>query len=131
MSTTKRTYHSATRAAQAAKTKRRILASAKKLFQTDGFECMTIEKLAKAADVSAPTIYALFQSKLGVLRALMDEALPSDQYEDLMQEVNNEQSAKGLLLLAAKIARCFYDAEKKQITTLGKLQGKTTRVTAF
>lgn len=116
MSSTKRTYDSTIRSAQAAKTRHRILSSAKKLFQTEGFERMTIEKLAQTAEVSAPTIYSLFQSKRGVLRALMDEVLATDQYEILMQEVKNETTAKGLLLLAAKIARCLYDAEKEQMT---------------
>ena len=69
----KRIYHSETRQAQAVQTKRRILASAKYLFQSKGFEGLTIEELAQAAEVSAPTIYGLFQSKRGVLRALMDE----------------------------------------------------------
>lgn len=115
MSNGKRNYHSNIRSAQAIKTRNRILTCAKKLFQTEGFECVTIEKLAQTADVSAPTIYSLFQSKRGIFRALMDEALPSDQYENLMQEVKNEKTAKGLLLLAGKIARCLYDAEKKQM----------------
>ncbi len=71
----RRTYNSQARDEQAAQTKTRILASAQKLFQTEGFECVTIEKLAQDAKVSSPSIYALFKSKRGVLRALMDEAL--------------------------------------------------------
>jgi AcrR family transcriptional regulator len=111
----KRVYNSDGRQAQAALTRGRILASAKKLFQTEGFECATIEKLAKAAEVSAPTIYSLFQSKRGVLRALMDEALPSEQRQALVDEVHGEKSAKKRLELAAKISRQMYDAERAQM----------------
>jgi AcrR family transcriptional regulator len=111
----KRTYHSETRHAQAAQTKSRILAAARNLFQTEGFEFVTIEKLAQEAQVSAPTIYSLFQSKRGVLRALMDEALPADQYEALVKDAMQENSAKKGFEAAAKIARQMYDAEKEQM----------------
>lgn len=111
----KRAYQSATRDAKAAQTRSRILVSAKILFQTEGFECVTIEKLAQSAEVSAPTIYSLFQSKRGILRALMDEALPSDEFEALVKQVYQEKSAKGRLKLAAAIARKMYDAERAQM----------------
>jgi len=64
----KRSYRSDTRKAHARETKARILTAAKSLFQEKGFESVTIEQLAQAASVSAPTIYALFQSKKGILR---------------------------------------------------------------
>lgn len=111
----KRTYNSESRMARAAQTKSRILEAAKKLFQAEGFECLTIEKLAKQADVSAPTIYALFQSKLGIVRAVMDEALPSEHREALVLKFVEEQSGKERLKISAKIARQMYDAERAQI----------------
>lgn len=111
----KRTYHSETRKTQAAQTKSRILGSAKSLFQSQGFEGVTIEQIAQAADVSSPTIYGLFQSKRGVLRALMDEALPTDQFETLVKEAMQEKSPKRHLALSAKIARQMYDAERAQM----------------
>jgi AcrR family transcriptional regulator len=116
----KRIYNSKSRVAQAARTKERILLTAKHLFEAEGFEPVTIEKLARAADVSAPTIYSLFQSKCGLLRALMDEALPTDQREALVEEGNRGKSAKGWLRIAAKISRQMYDAEKAQ---MGIFQG--------
>ena len=78
----KRPYKSTARNTQAAQTRARILTSAKNLFESEGFEYVTIEKIAQGANVSIPTIYSLFQSKRGVLRALMDEALPPDQFND-------------------------------------------------
>ena len=111
----KRSYNSEGRLLQAEQTRNRILEAARGLFQTEGFECVTIEKIAQAAEVSGPTIYALFQSKRGLLRALMDEALPSDQYKALMEEVAKDKSVKERLMLAAKIARLMYDAERAQM----------------
>lgn len=114
----KRSYRSESRQAQAAQTKNRILEAAKSLFQMDGFEFVTIENLAKAANVSIPTVYALFQSKRGILRAIMDEALPIEQYDALVAQLTKEKSAKQRLRLAAKIARQMYDAEREQMHIL-------------
>jgi len=111
----KRVYNSEARLVQAAKTRNRILASARKLFQQEGFESVTIEKLAQISNVSTPTVYAIFQSKLGVLRALMEEALPTKQREALVEKTKREKSAKKRLMLAAKIARQMYDAERAQM----------------
>lgn len=113
--TQKRVYNSESRLVQATKTKNRILASARRLFQLEGFESVTIEKLALVAKVSTPTIYAIFRSKLGVLRALMDEALPTHQREALVKRSMREKSVKKRLAIAAKIARQIYDAERAQM----------------
>lgn len=111
----KRVYNSEMRQAQAGQTRSRILDAAKLLFQSKGFEGVTIEQMAQAADVSAPTIYSLFQSKRGVLRALMDNALPVDQFEALVAAAKQEKSAKAHLAISAKIARQIYDAERAQM----------------
>jgi AcrR family transcriptional regulator len=111
----KRVYLSEMRRAQAAQTRSRILASAKLLFHSKGFEGVTVEQMAQAAAVSAPTIYALFQSKLGVLRALMDEALPADQFEALVRKAMQEKVPTKHLAISAEIARHMYDAERAQM----------------
>lgn len=111
----KRAYNSMTRNAQAAQTRTRILASAKNLFELEGFEHVTIEKIAQAANVSIPTIYSLFQSKRGVLRALMDEAFPTDHFNALVEKSIEEKSPKERLFISAKIAREMYDAERTQM----------------
>lgn len=111
----KRAYKSEVRSTQAAQTRNRILEVAKKLFHTHGFECVTIEKLAQDAETSIPTVYALFKSKRGILRTLMDDALPAPQHAALLQEVDQVKTAEGLLMLSAKIARQMYDAERAQM----------------
>ena len=77
---------------------------------------MTIEKIAQGSNVSIPTIYSLFQSKLGVLRALMDDALPQEQFMALVEKSIYEKSPKKRLTISAKIARQMYDAERTQMS---------------
>jgi AcrR family transcriptional regulator len=108
----KRSYTSQTRHAQAAQTRSHILKAAKELFQAEGFDRVTINKLAQAAEVSMPTIYALFKSKRGVLQALIDEALPPEQHAALVDDSMQEQPAKKRLGITAKLARHIYDAER-------------------
>lgn len=111
----KRPYHSLARNAQAVQTRNRVLVAAKDLFESEGFECVTIEKIAQCAEVSIPTVYALFQSKRGVLRALMDEVFPKDQFDELVKKSHEASTPEKRLLYSAKIARHLYDAEKAQM----------------
>ncbi len=111
----KRPYNSTSRTAQAADTRSRILIAAKNLFESEGFEFVTIEKIALTATVSIPTVYSLFQSKRGVLRALMDEVLPQDKFEALVEKSKEAASPKERLLYSAMIARQIYDAERTQM----------------
>jgi AcrR family transcriptional regulator len=116
MSTEKnRSYRSDARKAQARQTRAKILSAARDLFREQGFEGVTIDKIAQVATVSSPTVYALFQSKRGVLKALMDEALPSEHFEALVEEAMQEKSAAKHLRISAKMARQIYDAERAQM----------------
>jgi AcrR family transcriptional regulator len=114
----KRTYVSQARQQQSEKTRYRILASAKKLFTSKGFEPVTIDAIAKAAKVSTPSIYAIFQSKRGILLALIDEALPPEQLSALVGQATQEKSPRKRLEATARICRQLYDAEKSQLDLL-------------
>ncbi|WP_162244988.1 MULTISPECIES: TetR/AcrR family transcriptional regulator [unclassified Rhizobium] len=59
---------------QKANRRERILEVAKTRFQTDGYAPTTIEMIAKDADVSAVTVYNYFDSKAGLLLALVSES---------------------------------------------------------
>lgn len=119
MSTSKkRPYNSESRQAQSQETKKRILASAKKLFESKGFEKVTIEEIAWKAKVSAPSIYSIFQSKRGILLGLMDEALSPEQFKALVEQVKKEKCPHRRLAITARIARQLYDAEKAQLSFL-------------
>jgi AcrR family transcriptional regulator len=114
----KRCYNSEMRDAQAAQTRFHILKAAKKLFQTEGFDRVTINMLATAAEVSMPTIYAIFKSKRGVLQALIDEALPPEQFAELVDHSMQAESPQKRLSLTAKLARQIYDAERELMDIL-------------
>lgn len=114
----KRSYHSENRDVQAAQTRSHILEAAKELFHIEGFDGVTIHKIAEAAGVSAPTIYALFKSKRGVLQTLIDDALPPEQFAALVDDSMHEVSPKKRLHITAKIARQIYDAERELMDIL-------------
>ncbi len=118
MSQEKRAYHSKSRGIQAARTRSRILCAAKTLFQSEGFDRVTIGRIAKEAEVATPTLYALFKSKRGVLQALMDEALPVTQFEALVEAGRQEKCPKRRLKITAQLARQLYDNERELMDIL-------------
>jgi AcrR family transcriptional regulator len=111
----KRVYLSPLREEKATQTKQLILESARVLFEAEGFEKVTIEKIAKSAKVSAPTVYAIFQSKRGVLRSLMDDVFCKERFEELVEKSSKASTPYERLLYSAKIAREMYDAERVQM----------------
>ncbi|MGE0009604.1 MAG: TetR/AcrR family transcriptional regulator [Candidatus Babeliales bacterium] len=118
MSAQKRSYNADSRQAQAQKNKERILATAQKLFESKGFTKVTIEQIAQKAEVSVPSIYAIFKSKIGILRELIDTALPSTEREALIHRAKTEKSPKERLRITAAITRQLYDAEHAQLGLL-------------
>ncbi|CAN5178809.1 TetR/AcrR family transcriptional regulator [soil metagenome] len=115
MGTKKRAYNVQGRTSQAQANKERILTCAKELFESHGFEKITIEKIAKSAQVSAPTVYALFKSKIGILKAIIDNALPAEEHAALVERGKLEKSPAKRIATAATISRQLYDAERKQL----------------
>jgi len=68
-----RRYESEGRRARAEQTRQRILAAARKLFETRGYGDTTIEAIARSAHVAAPTVYAVFGAKRAILFAFLDD----------------------------------------------------------
>jgi AcrR family transcriptional regulator len=73
MTSNRRTYRSPRRREQARETRRRILASARRLFRERGYGGTTVEAIAEGAGVAAQTIYAVIGSKRGMLLELLDQ----------------------------------------------------------
>ncbi|MFC5182960.1 TetR/AcrR family transcriptional regulator [Actinomadura harenae] len=67
-----RPYRSDRRAAGAEETRRRVLSAAREHLAGDGVTRVSVDAVAKAADVSRQTVYNAFGSKTGVLEALFD-----------------------------------------------------------
>ena len=110
-----RRYNSASRRARASETRRRILSAAKSLFGERGIDRVTIDQLSAAAGVSSPTIYALFRSKSGILRALIDGVFFGNDYAALAEKTKSTDDPIELLQITASISRVIFDTEKEEI----------------
>ena len=76
----KRRYNSPRRQEQAAATRRSILdAAAQRLFERQGYAATTMEAIATEAGVALKTVYVVFETKSGLLRALWDLRLKGDE----------------------------------------------------
>jgi AcrR family transcriptional regulator len=72
---------------------------------------MTVEAIARRAEVSAPSVYAIFKSKTGILMALLDQSAFSTDYEETVQQALSASDAETSLRLAAHIARQIHGAQ--------------------
>lgn len=54
------------------------MSAARRRFLEQGYVATTIADISKAADVPVATVYRLFSTKLGILRAVMDIAIAGD-----------------------------------------------------
>jgi AcrR family transcriptional regulator len=118
MSTRKRPYRSESRRAKSELTRKRILIAAKRVIAKRGFEKATIGAVAELAGVSAPLIYALFKSKEGLLRALIDSTVFGTDYEALVDKVAAQNDPVLVLRTAASITRLIYEAEMRQLGSI-------------
>lgn len=58
--------------------RRAVVDAARSLFAERGYQATTIDAISERADVPAPTVYRLFASKLGILKALLDVSIAGD-----------------------------------------------------
>ena len=107
----KRSYDSPRRREQAAATRREILDAAQRLFERQGYAATKMSEIAEDAGVALKTVYAAFDTKSGVLRALWHALLRGDE-EDVpvmdrawYREVLEEPDAERQLRLNARNAR--------------------------
>ncbi len=116
----KRQYVSEVREQAAAETRRAVLGAAKELFTQQGIDRVTIAQVAKKAGVSAPTVYALFKSKEGILRALMDETLFGPAFQAATAQLAGVTDPVQLIVRTAQVARAIYESER---SALGLVRG--------
>ncbi|WP_049564263.1 TetR/AcrR family transcriptional regulator [Nonomuraea sp. SBT364] len=72
--TGRRRYNSLRRVTQAQRTRAEIADAARRLFVSRGWAATTVRDVAREAGVSVPTVYAAYQNKAGLVRALADAA---------------------------------------------------------
>ena len=74
-----RRYNSPRRREQAAATRQEILEAAQRLFERQGYAATTMAAIAAEAGVALKTVYVVFETKSGLLRALWHMLLRGDQ----------------------------------------------------
>jgi AcrR family transcriptional regulator len=116
----KRAYHSSRRSAAAQATRANVLSSALSLFAQRGIDKVAVNDIARAANVSAPTIYALFKSKDGLLQEIMRQALFGDRFRAAQSVMAGVDDAVRLVALTAKVAHAIYASESEE---LGLMRG--------
>ena len=77
-SSTRRGYRSELRSQQADQTRQRVAEAATGLFVRDGYAPTSISTVARAAGVSAQTVYNIFGTKAALLKFAYDIALVGD-----------------------------------------------------
>lgn len=82
----KRRYSAPQRSAQAAATRRAVLASARELFVRRGYAATTVTDIAAGAKVSVDTVYAAVGRKPVVLRELVETALSGADHAVVAQQ---------------------------------------------
>jgi AcrR family transcriptional regulator len=117
----KRRYKSPRRRAQADATRLDIIAAAQRLFERQGYATTTMAAIAAEAGVALKTVYLVFETKSGVLRAVWNTLLRGDDadrpvaeqpwYVEVLEEadpdrrlqLNARNSAQGKRRVAAII----------------------------
>jgi AcrR family transcriptional regulator len=104
-------YKSLVRERQAADTRRRIVDASRQLLQKEGYAGMTIEEIARRAEVSAQSVYAIFKSKTGILTELLDQSTFGPEYDEAVHRALSATDPETRLRLAAPIARQIHDSQ--------------------
>lgn len=113
-----RPYHSPSRRRQADATRQQIVAAARTLLATHGYEGTTIDAIARAAGVAAPTVYAAFGSKRGIVAELIHQARFGPAYDATVTAALATEDPRQRLAFAAKIARTVYEGERAELELL-------------
>lgn len=90
---------------QALATRTLIIDTSRDLFLEQGYGVTTIEAIAVKAGVAASTIYAIFKSKRGILRAIRQTWHEASGQEDIYKAALAQPDGKPRLELAAHATR--------------------------
>lgn len=113
-----RPYNSPVRARQAEATRQAILAAARRLFAETGYQAATIDGIAALAEVSVPTVYAVFRSKQGILAALVAGAVGDPGIRRIAAEADAATDPERRLRLAARVMRLALESEAELLEVL-------------
>jgi AcrR family transcriptional regulator len=104
-------YKSAVRERHAADTRLRIVEATRQLLEKEGYAGMTVEAIARRAEVSAQSVYAIFKSKTGILLELLDQSTFGPEYEEAVHQALSAKDPETRVRLVAPIALQIHDAQ--------------------
>ncbi|MDQ7803604.1 helix-turn-helix domain-containing protein [Amycolatopsis sp. A133] len=104
-----RRYDSLRRLEQAQRTRADIAEAARRLFVSQGWAATTVRDVAREAGVSVPTVYAAYQNKTGLVRALADAADLTADLPRLLDELEAAAAPEGQLAAMAAFDRRLFE----------------------
>lgn len=113
-----RSYDSSGRKKDAEEKRAAVVEAARQLFAKKGYEATTIDAIAEAASVSAPTVYAAFGSKAGVLKAILNKARFNADYDAAVAAGMEETDVYKRLNHVAALVRSIYEGERREMEFL-------------
>lgn len=119
----RRRYTSETRTRSALETRRRILAAAAILFARKGIDRVTIDEIGTRAKVAQSTVYAIYKSKDGILRGLMEQSLFGPAFQDAQQLLLDVTDPIELIELTSHVSRAIYESESTDLGLLRRASG--------
>lgn len=94
MAESKRAYRSPLRAEQARRTRQTIVAAARDLLLAEGYAATTMQAVAAAAGVAADTVYHVFKTKRGLLKAVLDDTIGGDDRDVALLDREGPQAVR-------------------------------------
>lgn len=122
-SSTRRSYASERRTRSAADTRKRILDAATFLFGRKGIDKVTIADIGGRAGVAASTVYGIYKSKDGILRALMQRSLFGPSFQAARDLVSGVTDPVELIALTSHVSRAIYASESSDLGLLRSASG--------
>src|SRR5262245_55613104 len=119
----KRRYSSALRTESAEETRKRILDAARALFSRRGIDAVTIAEVARKARASASSVYAIYKSKEGILRALMTQSIFGAQYQVAQARFDEVSDPVRLIEMTAEVAAAIWGSEANDLGLLRHASG--------
>jgi len=90
---------------QAQATRSMIVTAAQELFLEQGYICTTIDTIAERAGVATSTVYAIFGSKRGILRAIRDSWHERTHIREVLNNPQQSSNPEERLELLAEATR--------------------------
>jgi AcrR family transcriptional regulator len=107
-----RNYRSTLREERARDTRIRIRKAARRLFTEHGFASTTVAAIAREAGVAAPTVYAVFESKAGIIASMLEEMEEDAAVAEGLKAVFSEPDPRSQLRLFVAAHGALFQVSK-------------------